>query len=261
MLIRLPLFTLLLVFSVVSIAFSQANIEFQETTYDFGEITEGTVAEHEFTFTNNGDQPLVLTAVKASCGCTTPSWTKEPVLPGKSGHIKASYNSTNRPGGFHKSITITSNSASPSKVLYIKGTAVKKTSMQPLFTPEELANAPSFHLERSHLQLGKVQMGSSQQANLTVQNTGKTDLEIRGILSSCGCLSLMPGTQLEVSAGASANLEIVFIPRSEGDFTYGGYILSNDLVQPRYQIFLTAEVVPRPDQSSVVKEAPAKISF
>ena len=67
------------------------------------------MAVHEFVFTNNGNQPLVLTAVKASCGCTTPSWTKEPVLPGQSGHIKASYNSKNRPGRFHKSITITSN--------------------------------------------------------------------------------------------------------------------------------------------------------
>src|SRR5580698_1591569 len=56
---------------------------FPEDTYNFGEVSEGPQVTHEFKFTNTGKEPLVLSNVKASCGCTTPSWPKEPILPGK----------------------------------------------------------------------------------------------------------------------------------------------------------------------------------
>ena len=240
---------------------AQAIMDFQETTYDFGEIEEGTVAEHEFIFTNNGNQALLLSSVKASCGCTTPSWTREPVLPGKTGHVKASYNSKNRPGGFNKTITITSNASKATQVLYIKGTAVKLAQLTPLFTEEELQRSPRAEIIQPHLQLGKVQLGSSIPVQLTIMNTGKTDLEIKGIHSGCRCLSLMPGGNLVIEPDSQAKLELVFTPQSLGEFTYGAQILSNDLVQPKYQVYLTSTTVPRQDQSSVVKEQPSKISF
>ncbi len=240
---------------------AQALIDFPETTYDFGEIEEGMVAEHEFVFTNSGDQPLIIMAVKASCGCTTPSWTKEPILPGESGHIRASYNSKNRPGGFHKSITINSNTTQPKQVLYIKGTAVKKSQLTPLFSAEELEDAPKAEIDQSHTQLGKVQLGSSIPIKLSVRNGGKSPLEIRGIHASCRCLSLMPGQIQEIAPNSTSELELVFTPRNQGEFTYGAHIFSNDLVQPKYQIYLTATVIPEQDKSSVVKEAPSKISF
>lgn len=242
-------------------SYSQAIIDFKETSYDFGEIEEGTVAEHEFIFTNNGDQPLILSSVKASCGCTTPSWTKDPVLPGKSGHIKASYNSKNRPGGFHKSITITSNASKATRVLYIKGTAVKTDQLAPLFTAEELENTAKAEISQRHLQLGKVQLGSSIPVKLIIKNQGKSTLEVKGIQSSCRCLSLMPGKNLSVAPNSQGTLELVFTPQAQGEFTYGAHVLSNDLVQPRYEIFITTTVVPQQERSSVVKEAPSKISF
>ena len=241
--------------------YAQAIIEFKETNHDFGEIEEGKTAEHEFVFTNNGDQPLVLSSVKASCGCTTPSWTKEPIMPGKSGHVRASYNSKNRPGGFHKSITITSNATKATQVLYIKGTAVKPAELTPLFSAEELANAPKVEIVQSHIQLGKVQLGSSIPVNLAVKNSGKSPLEIKGIYSSCRCLSLMPGQDQVIEPNSAGELELVFTPRAQGEFTYGAHILSNDLVQPKYQIYITSTVIPEQDKSSVVKEAPTKISF
>ena len=249
-----------LVFAIGSLK-AQAKIDFKETSYDFGEIEEGKVAQHQFVFTNTGDQPLILSSVKASCGCTTPSWTKEPILPGKTGHISASYNSTNRPGGFHKSITITSNASKPTQVLYIKGTAVKSTALTPLFSAEELENSAKVEIVQSHLQLGKVQLGSSIPINLTVQNNGKSPLEIKGIYSNCRCLNLMPGKDRIIESNSSGVLELVFTPRAQGEFTYGAHILSNDLVQPKYQIYVTATIIPEQDKSSVVKEAPTKISF
>ena len=258
---RLLFLTLWLVFGSFGTCFSQPTIDFKQTTFDFGEISEGSVAVHEFVFTNNGNQPLVLTSVKASCGCTTPSWTKDPILPGKTGHSKASYNSKNRPGGFHKSITVTSNADQATKVVYIKGTAIKQTSLEPLFDKEELDNSPRIIIEQQHLQLGKVQMGSSHPLNLLVRNEGKSPLEIKGIYSTCRCLSIMPNSPQEIMPGSKVNLELVFTPRIQGEFTNGAQILTNDLVQPKYQIYFTAEVTAQPNASSVVKEAPSKISF
>lgn len=97
------------------------KIEFKENEYDFKEVDEGPQAKHEFVFKNTGKEPLILTNVKASCGCTTPSWPKEPILPGQEGKILVTYNTQGRPGSFTKSITITSNAGDEAKVIYIKG--------------------------------------------------------------------------------------------------------------------------------------------
>ena len=109
---------------------------FSEETYDFGKIPKGTPVTHDFTFTNNGKEPIVISNVQASCGCTTPSWPKEPILPGKSANIKVQYNAAN-PGGFNKSITVTSNAKTPTKVLYIKGTVEAQSEQT---TPEKQQN-------------------------------------------------------------------------------------------------------------------------
>ena len=101
------------------------KINFYEELYDFKEIPEGPQATHEFKFKNTGKEPLILSNVKASCGCTTPSWPKDPILPGKESTILVTYNTQGRPGPFTKSITITSNSDSPNKVINIKGDVIK----------------------------------------------------------------------------------------------------------------------------------------
>lgn len=98
------------------------KIEFTNTTHDYGEIKKGGDGNCEFTFTNVGNEPLILSNVRASCGCTTPSWTKAPVMPGKTGTIKVRYN-TNNIGGFSKRVTVNSNSTTtPTVTLTIKGT-------------------------------------------------------------------------------------------------------------------------------------------
>lgn len=102
------------------------KMKFKEETFDFGELAEGPQATHEFKFTNTGKEPLVLSNVRASCGCTTPSWPKEPVLPGKESAIVVTYNTQGRPGPFTKSITINSNSDEPNKIIIIKGEVIKE---------------------------------------------------------------------------------------------------------------------------------------
>jgi hypothetical protein len=100
------------------------KLEFDEPVHDFGVIKEelGSVT-HAFKFTNTGDKPLVITRVQASCGCTTPGWTKEPVQPGETGEVLATYRTS--PGPFNKSLTVVA-AGVPSVILHIKGNVSKK---------------------------------------------------------------------------------------------------------------------------------------
>ncbi len=105
---------------------NKADFKFEKEVHDFGTVSEGPAAAYEFKFTNTGKQPLIITNVVASCGCTTPQWSKEPVVAGKTGSILVSFDTNGRPGGFNKAVTVSSNSKTPIKVLYIKGVVEKK---------------------------------------------------------------------------------------------------------------------------------------
>ncbi|MBR1550308.1 MAG: DUF1573 domain-containing protein [Bacteroidales bacterium] len=99
-----------------------AKIRFTELEHNYGTIQKGGNGDCEFTFVNEGNEPLILSNVKASCGCTTPSYTQKPVMPGQTGTIKVHYN-TNNVGGFSKTVTVTSNAVNDGGrvVLKIKG--------------------------------------------------------------------------------------------------------------------------------------------
>lgn len=96
---------------------------FDSQTYDFGKIKQGVPVTHEFKFTNTGKVPMIITNVQASCGCTTPDWTKNPVPPGGQGFIKATFNAGTM-GNFNKSITVTSNVENGYTQLTIRGEVV-----------------------------------------------------------------------------------------------------------------------------------------
>ena len=97
------------------------QIEFSEVKYDFGTIKQGDIVDHTFKFKNVGTQPLVISNIGVSCGCTTPSWTKEPVQPGKMGTISAKFNSAGKMGMQNKVLTIDSNSAGGSTTVSLVG--------------------------------------------------------------------------------------------------------------------------------------------
>lgn len=99
------------------------DMVFNTDTHDFGTVPEGPAATYEFKFKNKSKEPILLQRVQASCGCTTPTYSKEPVLPGKEGIIKASFNTQGRAGTFDKKITVVSNAGT--KVLTIKGEVEK----------------------------------------------------------------------------------------------------------------------------------------
>ena len=106
------------------------KIEFVSEVHDFGSNPQGTPVSTEFVFKNVGNAPLVLQNVRASCGCTTPNWPREPIMPGQESKIEVKYNMA-RAGNFTKTVTVTikpsSEDAAPEIVkLTIKGVAVEK---------------------------------------------------------------------------------------------------------------------------------------
>ena len=97
-----------------------AKIQFAEKVINYGKIEKGANGTRVFKFKNEGTEPLVLNSVRASCGCTTPKWTREPIAPGAEGEITVKYD-TNRMGNFHKTVTVNSNASNQTVVLTIKG--------------------------------------------------------------------------------------------------------------------------------------------
>lgn len=106
----------------------KADIKFDQTEYDLGTFSESSpIVSGTFTFTNVGDAPLVIHQATASCGCTVPEYTKEPIMPGKQGTIKVTYNGGGKlPGNFKKSITLRTNAKTEMTRLYVKGNMTGK---------------------------------------------------------------------------------------------------------------------------------------
>jgi len=99
----------------------QTSIVFEEPEHAFGDVKEGDFAKHEFVFKNTGTEPLYVRDAKASCGCTTPEWTKDTIAPGAEGKILVQFNSQGRPGDFNKSVTVLANTDPEATVITIKG--------------------------------------------------------------------------------------------------------------------------------------------
>ncbi len=114
---------------VANTGFSQATtasksdmavIQWDAATHDFGKIKQGVPVSHEFKFTNKGKVPAVITNAQPSCGCTTPNWTRDPVMSGGEGYVKATFNAM-AIGPFDKVITVTANTEGGVVMLHIKG--------------------------------------------------------------------------------------------------------------------------------------------
>ncbi len=128
---------------------AKPNLSFEKVIHNFGEVKEdGGTKTYEFKFKNNGGQPLVVHNVKASCGCTTPQWTRQPIPPGGSGYVRAIFDPRNRPGNFNKTITVSSNAQNATIILRINGKVLpREMTMEDIYP----RNMGSIRLETSHL--------------------------------------------------------------------------------------------------------------
>ncbi len=124
--------------TVPSINPNAPKFKFESEVMDYGTIEHNANGLREFKFKNVGKEPLIITNAVGSCGCTTPEWPKEPIKPGESAVIKVKY-ATDRVGAFEKTITLTSNAETPSKVIKIKG-VVKPDPAPPVAAPASGTN-------------------------------------------------------------------------------------------------------------------------
>lgn len=102
------------------------TFSFPETEFNFGSIKEGEVIEKIFTFKNEGQAPLVISNITASCGCTSPDWTKAPVKPGEEGYVKVVFNSTAKTGAQAPTVSIQANTNPTVTRLNLKGTVIPR---------------------------------------------------------------------------------------------------------------------------------------
>ena len=99
---------------------ANSTIDFESKVVDYGTVEHNADGVRKFVFTNNGTEPLIIKQAKGSCGCTVPTWPKEPIAPGVTAEIGVKY-STNRVGKFTKTITLTTNASKKPVILTIKG--------------------------------------------------------------------------------------------------------------------------------------------
>lgn len=196
---------MLVCFLVSMAAMSQKPVlNFEVKTHDFGKINETDgKATYVFDFTNKGNSPLVINRVQASCGCTTPTWTKEPVEPGKSGSITVTYNPMGRPGLFSKSIVVYSNGTEEQITLLIKGDVVSKQAAMENTYPVDM-NGLSFKTKA--VQMNNINKGSKQQRTLEIKNTSNSSIK--------PTFESLP-TYLSVSINPT-----VLAPNTEGKITF-----------------------------------------
>ncbi len=97
-------------------------LTFKDTIYDFGSVDEGDVVKHVFEFENTGSSPLIIVDASSSCGCTIPSVSQEPVLPGETGKVKVRFDSKNKSGNISKKIRVSANTyPEPITTVILKG--------------------------------------------------------------------------------------------------------------------------------------------
>ncbi|NNE29548.1 MAG: DUF1573 domain-containing protein [Saprospiraceae bacterium] len=97
------------------------SVDWTEKEFDYGVVEQGEKVTHLYKFKNTGDEPLIISNAKGSCGCTVPQWPKDPVMPGESGEIKVQFDSKGKKGKQSKRVTITANTDPPQTFLTIKG--------------------------------------------------------------------------------------------------------------------------------------------
>lgn len=168
-------FIIPVIFLSVSL-FAQPVLKLSETTHDFGKFKEEAGRQtFDFTVTNSGNTPLIIQNIVASCGCTLPEWSRQPIPPGGKGTIKAIYDPRNRPGAFNKTLTVYTNGKPEVTVLTLKGEVIPREK-----TLDELFTYPvsSIRFESNHLAFTNVKKTQKKIRVMKVVNTSDEPVKI-----------------------------------------------------------------------------------
>jgi hypothetical protein len=218
-----------------------ANISFKKIDHNFGTIKEanGPVSVM-FRFVNTGSDPALVQNVSTSCGCTTPEYSKAPVLPGDSGFVKVVYNPNGRPGPFTKEITVTSNAGNSPQVLKITGIVEQRERT----VEEEFRYAMgNLRLETSHIGFGVITSGTNSTKKIKVTNSSANIVKVQ--FSNLPAFLKVKTSKFEVKPAEKIEVEITYdaAKRKDWGFLIDYIYLTVDGKQdPAFKLTITADI-------------------
>ncbi len=192
LLMTLAVFCIAGIFSIN--AQNNSPIHFDRTTHDFGRIKEeGGKVSYTFKFKNNGKQPIIIKNVQSSCGCTTPDWSKTPVLPGKEGFVSAEFDPIDRPSTFTKQISVFNNVTNEPIILEIKGDVIPKTKQV-----EDLYryNIGELRLATNHVAFARLLNTEKKSQSIDIINSSDQPITIGIAGSLASHLSVVPSPNM-----------------------------------------------------------------
>jgi len=249
----------------VTLAQQSTNFNFPVDKFDFGVINEGEKARHTFEFFNTGKDTIRLSSenVRASCGCTTPSFSTDAIAPGQKGVITAEFNSQGRPGTFQKTVTVYYKEEVV-KMLNIKGIVEPAVAQgaAPAAVPTEadLKKGAKIVLEKHDINYGKMERSKAGVYSMKITNAGKDTLFISKAASACSCASFKLKKEKAVDEityvlpGKTARLEVTYTPAADGYNRDIITLYTNDAANPRVAIALESEVVESLQQKNMLQE-------
>jgi Protein of unknown function (DUF1573) len=215
---------------------------FQEKIHDFGEILEQNGnADHRFVFTNNSGRPIRIISVQASCGCTTPDWTKETIAHGKTGFVAASFDPKGRPGYFNKSLTIATNLPNVPIILQVKGTVVSALSMK---VESLTASNGSLKFRNNSFNVGKIFINKeSAPSEYAIVNEGKKTIHFDTVVSPKYIQVTVPDS---LGPGARGVVKISYNAKIKNQFGFQSdniEIITDDAISPikSFSVYATIE--------------------
>ena len=190
----------------IATAMAAPQTAIDQPTFDFGSINQGKKVDHVFTIRNKGDAPLTIKSVRPSCGCTAASIMTSVIPPGKTGAIKASFNSTNFAGTIQKTVAVdTDDPKLPTSILTLKGTVVEDIQINP-----------------KQLNLGQVKVNETTRSALVIVNKGSKPLQLTSVKSSLAQIIAKADRSL-LKPGESSKIMVSISPRN-GDRLLSGYL-------------------------------------
>jgi hypothetical protein len=234
---------LLFLISITTLQFAQISapkISAKKGHHDFGTIVEGQEVTHKYEIQNTGTAELIISQVRASCGCTAVKPDKMRLKPGENTFVTVIFNSENRLGPQEKFVYITSNDpVNPEYKLSFVGVVVDKNA------PSKDGKNPKLTLSKTSYDFGTVEEGKVVDVKVSFKNEGKGVLVINDVKTSCGCTAaLLSSKTLQPGESGIIRIELDTANR-EGKLTRTVTLYSNDPQQPNQTITLFVNVQKR----------------
>ena len=222
--------------SIIWAQLFQPKLILQQDSFDFGDIKQGEKVSHTFVLSNGGGDALIISDVRASCGCTAAAPEKKELAPGESTNLLVTFNSANRKGIQHKTVRIFSNDPeNPEMMLSITGNVVTESQVSD--------RAPTIYFPEAQHDFGKVNEGDKVDYTFSFANKGTSVLTIKDIKTSCGCTAALV-SQDNINPGQEGTLKVELDTKNRsGKMSRTVTISSNDPKDPSKILTIYADVV------------------